>query len=387
MVTGKPIFSGSGVAGGVFCLRDYHEAGKPAWKISYSHCLRAVSFEEILGTSPALSEAKRVALKAARGHSTVLILGESGTGKELFARAIHTSSPRAAGPFVPINCAAVPETLLESELFGYEEGAFTGARKGGKPGKCELADGGTLFLDEVGDLPFSLQGKLLRMLQERYVERVGGVRQIPIDVRVVAATGRDLERMVAQREFRDDLYYRLNVIPIRLPPLRERREDIKLLAEHFAKRYAEVMKKSIKGLTEEVLLLFLEYDWPGNVRELENALEYAVTMESSSVITLASVPPWLQSRNRSTVVADGLCSRGFEHREARVTWRTLPASRRMQAIRAALERYGHSTEGKRLAAESLGMSLATLYRWLKKENGEVGTSDPDPLGGRTGRIG
>ena len=193
--------------------------------------------------------------------------GESGTGKELFARAIHAESPFNKGPFIAVNCSAIPESLLESELFGYESGAFTGAKAGGKPGKFELANGGTLFLDEVGEIPLHLQAKLLRVLQERVVERIGSTTARPINVRIVAATNRNLLKMVQNGEFRDDLYYRLNVIPITIPPLRERIEDIPVLLDYLLKRYSKIMKKQITGFTSEACQLLCDYTWPGNERE------------------------------------------------------------------------------------------------------------------------
>lgn len=231
-----------------------------------------------MGRSEALETVKRLARKAARTPSTVLITGESGTGKELLARAIHAASPFAEGPFVSVNCAAIPENLLEAELFGYEEGAFTGARKGGKPGKIELADGGTLFLDEIGDMPLAMQAKLLRVLEERRVERVGGVTSRPVRVRVIAATNRSLEEMVRKGAFRADLYYRLNIIRLHLPPLRERRTDIPLLLSHHLERVVRRYRLPAKSFTKEAVSILLAYHWPGNVRELVNTVEALVNL-------------------------------------------------------------------------------------------------------------
>ncbi|HLN60788.1 MAG TPA: sigma 54-interacting transcriptional regulator, partial [Symbiobacteriaceae bacterium] len=215
---------------------------------------------------------------------TVLLQGESGTGKELFARAIHDESSRGDGPFVPINCAALPETLLESELFGYEEGSFTGAKRGGKQGIFEFAQGGTVFLDEVGELPAHLQAKLLRALQEGRVRRVGGREEIPVDVRLIAATNRNLRAMVAERQFRDDLYYRLNVIPIVIPPLRERREDIAVLVAHLMEKWAARFHRPVPAIAEEALRRLREYPWPGNVRELENVVERALALAPEPLV-------------------------------------------------------------------------------------------------------
>lgn len=244
--------------------------------------------KNIIGQSDRMLEIFESIQMAAPSNANILLLGESGTGKELVAKAIHYMSPRANGPFIKINCASIPDGLLESELFGHEKGAFTGAlflRKG----KFELADKGTIFLDEVGDLPLALQPKILRVLQEREFERIGGEKTIKVDVRVIAATSKDLERLVNEGKFREDLYYRLNVIPIILPPLRERKEDIPLLLEHFLKKYNEENRKSI-SLSSEVIDLFKEYDWPGNVRELENTIERLVIMSKGNSITISDIP-------------------------------------------------------------------------------------------------
>lgn len=237
------------------------------------------SLDNIIGVSPAMEKLKQTIRTVASTQSTVLVYGESGTGKELVARAVHTCSPRATEPFVSINCGAFPETLLESELFGYVKGAFTGATQN-KRGLFEVADGGTVFLDEIGEMNLTMQVKLLRVLQERCVRPVGGTDEISIDVRVIAATNRDLEKQVAENTFREDLYYRLNVIPVTVPPLRERREDIPLLVSHFVKKYAPAAGKKISRVQPESLSALASYDWPGNVRQLENAIERAVALET-----------------------------------------------------------------------------------------------------------
>jgi two-component system, NtrC family, response regulator PilR len=238
------------------------------------------SLDNIIGVSPAMEKLKQTIRTVASTQSTVLIYGESGTGKELVARAVHTCSPRATEPFVSINCGAFPETLLESELFGYVKGAFTGANQN-KRGLFEVADGGTIFLDEIGEMNLTMQVKLLRVLQERCVRPVGGTDEIAIDVRVIAATNRDLERHVAENSFREDLYYRLNVIPVTVPPLRDRREDIPLLVNHFVKKYAPAAGKNIARVKPDALSSLANYEWPGNVRQLENAIERAVALETS----------------------------------------------------------------------------------------------------------
>jgi DNA-binding NtrC family response regulator len=244
-------------------------------------------FAEIVGTSAALRGVLQQVEVVAPTESTVLILGETGTGKELIARAIHTSSSRSSRPFVKLNCAAIPSGLLESELFGHEKGAFTGA-VAQRIGRFELADGGTLFLDEVGDIPLELQSKLLRVLQEQEFERLGSTRTLRVDVRLVAATNRDLARMVGDRQFREDLYFRLNVFPIRIPPLRERAGDIPLLARHYVQTYAQRMNKRIETIPEEAMAAFCRHSWPGNIRELQNLIERAVIMTPGSVLQIQS---------------------------------------------------------------------------------------------------
>lgn len=234
-------------------------------------------FHGIVGESKKIKEIKNLIYKIADSKASVLLMGESGTGKELFARAIHQCSQRRNKPFVAINCAALPQTLLESELFGYEKGAFTGALKQ-KKGKFELANGGTLFLDEIGEMNLETQSKLLRVLQEKEYERVGGLKPIKVDIRIVAATNVDLEEAIKQGRFREDLYYRINVIPIEIPPLRERKEDIPMLAEYFLKVFNGEYGKNIELISMEVLDIFMEYEWPGNARELKNIIESAVAI-------------------------------------------------------------------------------------------------------------
>jgi two-component system response regulator PilR (NtrC family) len=241
------------------------------------------SLDNIIGVSMAMERLKDTIRTVATTQSTVLIYGESGTGKELVARAVHSCSPRAAEPFVSINCGAFPETLLESELFGYVKGAFTGANQN-KRGLFEVADCGTIFLDEIGEMSLSMQVKLLRVLQERCVRPVGGTAEVAIDVRVIAATNRDLERQIAENGFREDLYYRLNVIPIVVPPLRERREDVPLLVNHFVKKYAKSAGRSIAQVLPESLTQLSGYEWPGNVRQLENTIERSVALETGEVL-------------------------------------------------------------------------------------------------------
>ncbi len=242
------------------------------------------SFMELIGTSSQIQQVFSIIEKVAATEAPVLILGESGTGKELVARALHGRSLRKAGPFIPINCAAIPETLLESELFGHEKGAYTGAHTQRK-GRIEMADGGTLFLDEIGDLPSSLQVKLLRFLQEHTIERIGGRKEIAINSRVIAATNRDIDQAIRDGSFREDLFYRLGVVKIMVPPLRDREGDIALLSTTFVRKYAEENKKKLLGLTKKALTALSNHKWPGNVRELENRIRRAVIMAQSSKIT------------------------------------------------------------------------------------------------------
>ncbi|WP_138207942.1 sigma 54-interacting transcriptional regulator [Haloimpatiens lingqiaonensis] len=258
------------------------------------HSLLNFSFKEIIGNSGSLREVLYIAQKASDSTSTVLIRGESGTGKELIAKAIHYNSPRKNNTLVRVNCAAIPENLLESELFGYEKGAFTGATNS-KPGKFNLADKGTIFLDEIGDMPISMQAKLLRVLQDMEFESVGGLKTQKVDVRIIAATNRDLETMIKNGQFREDLYYRLNVINITLPPLRERKEDISLLVEHFIQKLNTKLNKNIKGITNDCIIYLEKYHWPGNIRELENIIERAMNMCDGNLITLKDLPFHIRS--------------------------------------------------------------------------------------------
>jgi transcriptional regulator with GAF, ATPase, and Fis domain len=261
----------------------------------------SVSLEGLVGDAPAMQNIFKLVLKIARSNATVLIRGESGTGKELIARAIHQHSRRAGSPFSAINCAAIPETLLESELFGYERGAFTGADRR-KLGLFEVASGSTLFLDEIGDLSLPLQGKILRALQEREIRRVGGNESIAVDVRVLSATNRDLEAMMKSGTFREDLYYRLNIVPIVVPPLRDRREDIPRIASRVLERAAAEHGKEIDGITPEAMRCLSAYDWPGNVRELESIVERAVLLSESPAIGVDDLPQEVR-RPRSAAAA------------------------------------------------------------------------------------
>lgn len=306
------------------------------------------TIDDILGTSSAMARIRERAKIIAASNSTVLITGESGTGKEMLARAIHNLSPRRQAPFVAINCSAIPEALLESELFGYEEGSFTGARKGGKIGKLELADKGTLLLDEIGDMPLFLQVKILRVLQERRIERIGGLQSIPVNVRIIAATHQDLEKMMEQGEFRNDLYYRINVIPITVAPLRERKEDLNVLSEHFLKIYNQQLNKKVEGFTEAFRQKLWDYSWPGNVRELQNTIEYAMNLCPGNVLDVEQLPAKIkrsEEKNKSPY--------NLEAREREI-------------ILTCLREFGTTVEDKEKAAHALGIGIATLYRKLAR---------------------
>ncbi|NLG03542.1 MAG: sigma 54-interacting transcriptional regulator, partial [Clostridia bacterium] len=248
------------------------------------------TFDDIIGNAPILHKAKCMAQIAARHSPTILITGESGTGKEMFAQAIHNSSSRSGGPFIAINCGAIPKSLLESELFGYEAGAFTGAKRGGHPGKFELANNGTIFLDEIGDMPYETQISLLRVLEIKQFTRIGGTKPITVDVTIIAATNQELTTKIAEKSFREDLYYRLNVFNIQLPSLRERINDISLLCEYFTEKYSRIFKKNIRKISEEAIRNLENYNWPGNVRELENAIERATILCTTDRIEITDLP-------------------------------------------------------------------------------------------------
>jgi PAS domain S-box-containing protein len=298
MTNRSPIFSNNKIIGAIGVFQDISELAKKLenyqeelnyYKEELQKHTRNSQFNDIIGSSGSLRNALLIADKASQSTSTVLIRGESGTGKELIANAIHNHSHRKDKPFIKVNCAAIPENLLESELFGFEKGAFTGAIKS-KPGKFKLADGGTILLDEIGDMPKQMQVKLLRVLQEKEFESIGGLETQKVDVRVLAATNRNLEEMIKTGEFREDLYYRLNVISLSLPPLKDRRQDINLLSEHFIKKLSSSLKKIVMGIDSQCLKYLQEYHWPGNIRELENIIERAINMCEGSIITSKDLP-------------------------------------------------------------------------------------------------
>jgi two-component system response regulator HydG len=352
-----PAFDGNhldlATAIGGFAGMPFENARRLEWLEAENRRLKeAIDIEHnMVGASPRMREVFQFVGKVAPTDSTILIRGESGTGKELVAQAIHRNSPRAERRFAAINCAAIAETLLESELFGYERGAFTGAMLQ-KKGKLEIADGGTLFLDEVGELPLAFQVKLLRVLQQREFERVGGTHPIRVDVRLIAATNRDLEAAIAENTFRKDFYYRLNVVSLTMPALRERREDISLLARHFVARHSRRAKRKIEGISPEALACLEAYDWPGNVRELENALERAVVLGSTELILPEDLPEAVLESG--PVISEPV--NGYYH--------TVREEKR-RAILAALERSGGKYTG---AAKLLGLHPNYLHRLVRNLN-------------------
>lgn len=351
IVTVKPFCNGDEIDGVVVSFRDITEAQK----LVYNFSTRAIknTVDDIIGTSEKIMIAKKQALITARGNSTVLITGESGTGKEMFAKAIHYASSRSDHPFITVNCGAIPENLLESELFGYEKGAFTGASEKGKAGKFELADGGTIFLDEIGDMPLHLQVKILHVLQNMRFERVGGSKSIIVDVRVIAATNKNLEKLIDEGKFREDLYYRLSVIPLSIPPLRERREDIKMLMYHFLRKYNTFMNRKITGFSPAVEDLYLNHDWPGNVRELENAVEYGTNMAFGDTIDIDEVPARIMKKEEEIVKFKNLDK---------------PLAEQIKLYeREIITRKLKQHNGvKDAVARELGLSRATLYRKLSE---------------------
>jgi transcriptional regulator with PAS, ATPase and Fis domain len=363
---GSVLCGGGQTVGAVELLKTVKEARRFAYHIADGQPDRPI--DHILGKSHALRQAKRLALRTAMSSSTVLLTGESGTGKELFARAIHYHSSRGSGPFVAVNCAAIPEDLLESELFGYEEGAFTGARKGGKPGKFELADSGTLFLDEVADCSLRLQAKLLRVLDCGEIQRIGGTRTYSPDVRILAATNRDLEGMVRQGEFREDLYFRLSVVPVHVPPLRAREGDIVPLFNHFLHKYSEAMQRVPPAPSEEAERILLDYHWPGNIRELENAAQYVLHTCPNGIIRPRHLPPKLLRGAYVSIHGFG----AQQDLDASLTGFTgshaIPSSSEWEraAIEEGLRRLGDTPRAKEILAEQLGLSRSTIYRRIRE---------------------
>ncbi|HZG61424.1 MAG TPA: sigma 54-interacting transcriptional regulator [Anoxybacillus sp.] len=359
-----PIFSNGKVIGaiGTVIFRDTNE-----WKRMNSHIKSLLSqlqtylqewkedngakytLKDIISRSKQIEILKEKVKRIADSDISVLIRGESGTGKELFAHSIHQLSSRSSKPFIKVNCGAIPEHLLESELFGYEEGAFTGAKKGGKKGKFQLAHGGTIFLDEIGDMPLHMQVKLLRVLQEKEIEPVGATKTVSVDVRIIAATNRPLEKMMEEKRFREDLYYRINVVPFVIPPLRERPEDIRVLTDHFIDKIGKRSGKRITAVDEEVLQIFSQHAWPGNIRELENVIEAAVHFANGETITVEALPEYLKTNTVYQLEGKTL-KQLLEETEKVIIQKSLAL---------------HQND-KLKAAKALGISKSAIYEKIKK---------------------
>jgi len=348
-------------------LRFNHSDKINALVTSRSGATAKFSFDDIIGESVSMLKAKSLARRFAKSLDNVLLLGESGTGKELFAQAIHNSS-RPGGPFIAVNCAAMPRNLIESELFGYESGAFTGAEKNGRPGKIELANGGTLFLDEIGDMPFELQAVILRVLQDKMVMRLGGKNYRQVNFRLITATNQNLQHLIQEKKFREDLYFRLSVLNIDIPPLRDRGYDIAILAEYFIKNYAEKMGLPVPTISDEAKEKILQYNWPGNVRQLENAIIYAVNLAEDNIIEVQHLPKELVERTEisppsgSEAVAPPTNNVPSDTKGEELF--SMEESEKM-AIQKAMNRAGNNVA---IASKLLGISKTTLYRKLKKHN-------------------
>lgn len=329
--------------------------------ITLTYGINKTNIFSILGDSKKMMILKSKIRKISNSSSTVLITGESGTGKELVARAIHCEGNRKDKPFIAINCGAIPETLLESELFGYDKGAFSGANSNGRIGKFELANKGVIFLDEIGDMPLYLQVKLLRVLQEKTIVRIGSNKLVSLDLRVIAATNKDLKELVRRGKFREDLYYRLNVIPIEIPPLRERKGDLELLLNSLIDKYNIEFNKSVYLIEDNVLEMFKKYKWYGNIRELENVVEFMVSLcDEKGIINETMLPDsFIESFHEQI----GLEEKGNDDIKEIIPLKDIEK----KYIKKAIEIYGDTTEGKKIAAKKLGIGIATLYRRLEQE--------------------
>lgn len=364
LVNMVPIYEEGKVIGGISLLNELVDIYKLTEKLNLSKIIiqnlkehvktlgnGKYSFDDIIAVDEKSVEVKDFAKRIALADSNVLITGESGTGKELYASAIHNLSPRKDFPFIPVNCASFEKNLIESELFGYEEGAFTGAKKNGKTGLFQLAQGGTLFLDEIGELEYGLQGKLLRVLQEKSVRKIGGSKEIPIDVRLICATNKNLEKMIQDNTFRRDLYYRIAIMPLSILPLREKKNDIKSIAEKFLLDLSIKYKKEVK-LNENALKVLKEYDWPGNIRELKNIIEFTFNMVEGNEIKAEHLPIAIKKNLKEN---DNISPLSEVVREAEKSY-----------LKKVIEIYGDSVEGKKKVAKALEISLATLYNKLEK---------------------
>lgn len=362
-VTGKKVpmvsFSQKKING--FIFDDIQKISKNIVEVSNQY--NRITLDDIHGTSQSIQSLKEYIKTVANSNSTVLITGESGTGKELIARSLHSSGNRKDKPLVVINCSAIPDSLLESELFGYVKGAFTGADNNGHMGKFELANGGVIFLDEIGDMPLYLQAKILRVIQEKKIERIGSNKSIDLDIKIIAATNADLRQKIKEKKFREDLFYRLNVIPIQTCPLRERREDIEPIVKRLIEKYSVISGKKEIDIDEKAMKALLDYDWPGNVRELENIIELIMnTCGEADRVTVAMLPENITSSKNKNVILEEIKKESFEILEDEF------CEIEKNYIIKGLEKYGNSTEGKKILCDKMNIGLTTLYRKLKKFN-------------------
>lgn len=344
-----------------FIFDDIQKVNKNIVEVSNQY--NRITLDDIHGTSQSIQSLKDYIRIVANSNSTVLITGESGTGKELIARSLHSCGNRKDKPLVVINCSAIPDSLLESELFGYVKGAFTGANNNGHMGKFELANGGVIFLDEIGDMPLYLQSKLLRVIQEKKIERIGSNKSIDLDIKIIAATNADLRQKIREKKFREDLFYRLNVIPIQTCPLRERKEDIKPIVEKLIEKYSLISDKKIMEVDKKVMDALTNYDWPGNVRELENVIELVMnTCGDSDKIILSMLPENILQIKNKNIILDEIEKESFE-----ILSDEFQEIEKSYIIKG-LKKYGNSTEGKKIICEKMNIGLTTLYRKLKKFN-------------------
>jgi len=362
LVTGKALRDNQNrVSGGLLFIAPIKKVKKLVNRFSGSYA--TFQFKDIIGNSDEFLAAVQIAYLAADSISNVLIEGESGTGKEVFAQAIHNKSPRKNGPFVAINCGAIPRELVASELFGYVEGAFTGAMRGGRPGKFEMASGGTIFLDEIGEMSLEQQVALLRVLQEKKVTRVGGNESIPVDVRIICATNKDLEKKVKEGKFRQDLFYRLNVIKLNLPPLRKRREDIPLLFDYVLKEISERLGTSVQHVEPEVIYRLQQYNWPGNVRQLQNVVERVLSISNTDTIGIQHLPDEVISTDTAEIQEDtNLCAQEVNVGDERIKRKKQVEKQERDEISLLLARYGGNIS--RVARE-MGVSRNTVYRKIR----------------------
>ena len=362
-VTGKKVpmvsFSQKKING--FIFDDIQKISKNIVEVSNQY--NRITLDDIHGTSQSIQSLKEYIKTVANSNSTVLITGESGTGKELIARSLHSSGNRKDKPLVVINCSAIPDSLLESELFGYVKGAFTGADNNGHMGKFELANGGVIFLDEIGDMPLYLQAKILRVIQEKKIERIGSNKSINLDIKIIAATNADLRQKIKEKKFREDLFYRLNVIPIQTCPLRERREDIEPIVKKLIEKYSVISGKKEIDIDEKAMKVLLDYDWPGNVRELENVIELIMnTCGEADRVTVSMLPENIKLSKNKNIILEEIKKESFEILEDEF------CEIEKNYIIKGLEKYGNSTEGKKILCDKMNIGLTTLYRKLKKFN-------------------